>query len=183
MSAGSNDTELMVSRDLSRLAPAFRAAVTAALAECNGAPGLNAMVYEAYRSPALAALYYQRGRTVKPPDRPVTNAPSNLHSWHGFGLAVDVVHAQKFWSPPGGDAWFRQVGEIFKKHGCTWGGDWRMADLPHFQWGRCPAGPSDAARDMINSRGMQAVWEYFDAMSPAPAEAVVLVPAAGLQKA
>lgn len=180
MSAGSSDSELMVNRDLGRLAPAFRAAVEAAIAECNSpANGLNAFVYEAYRSAGLAAMYYQRGRTVKPPYKPVTNAPSNLHSWHGFGLAVDVVHAQKFWLPPEGDAWFRKVGAIFKKHGCTWGGDWQMADLPHFQWGRCPASPSDAARTLINSQGMQAVWEHVDALGTAqPATPVVLSAAA-----
>lgn len=167
MSAGSNDGELMVNRDLSRLAPAFRAAVQAAIDECNDSHNqLNAMVYEGYRSQALAAMYYQRGRTVKPPYKPVTNAPTNLHSWHGFGLAVDVVHAQKFWSPPEGDAWFHRVGAIFKKHGCTWGGDWKMADLPHFQWGRCPASPSDAARELINSQGLQAVWQHLEALTP-----------------
>ena len=178
MSAGSNDSELMVNRDLARLAPAFRAAVQAAIDECNnGSNALNAMVYEAYRSQALAAMYYQRGRTVKPPYKTVTNAPSNLHSWHGFGLAVDVVHAQKFWSPPEGEAWFHKVGAIFKKHGCTWGGDWRMADLPHFQWGRCPPGPSDAARDLINSQGMQAVWQHFEAMVPGETVPVALTAA------
>lgn len=167
MSAGSNDGELMVNRDLSRLAPAFRAAVQAAIDECNDSHNqLNAMVYEGYRSQALAAMYYQRGRTVKPPYKPVTNAPTNLHSWHGFGLAVDVVHAQKFWSPPEGDAWFHRVGAIFKKHGCTWGGDWKMADLPHFQWGRCPASPSDAARELISSQGLQAVWQHLEAVTP-----------------
>lgn len=175
MSAGSNDTDLMVNRDLGRLAPAFRAAVQAALAECNDENNrLEAMVYEGYRSQALAAMYYQRGRTVKPPFKPVTNAPTNLHSWHGFGLAVDVVHARKFWLPPDGDAWFHKVADIFKKYGCTWGGDWRMADLPHFQWSRCPPSPSDAARDLINSQGMQAVWQHLEAITPGAAGGVAL---------
>jgi hypothetical protein len=162
VSAGSNDSELMVNRDLGRLAPAFRQAVQAAVEECH-AQGLDAMVYEGYRSQALASMYFERGRTVKPPFKPVTNAPTNLHSWHGFGLAVDVVHRTTFWGPPEGDAWFHQVGAIFKKHGCTWGGDWKMADLPHFQWDRCPPGPSDLARQLIQTQGMQAVWQHFGA--------------------
>lgn len=172
MSAGSNDSELMVNRDLSRLAPAFSKAVADALAECQ-AQGLDAFVYEGYRSQALAAMYYQRGRSVKPPDRPVTNAPTNLHSWHGFGLAVDVVHRTKFWSPPQGEAWFRWVAAIFKKHGCAWGGDWKMADLPHFQWSLCPASPSDVARQLINSQGMQAVWAHFGAIDGTPVPAAL----------
>lgn len=184
MSAGSNDSELMVNRDLGRLAPAFAAAVQRAIAVCNdGTNQLDAMVYEGYRSQALQAMYYQRGRTVKPPFKPVTNAPTNLHSWHGYGLAVDVVHRTKFWSPPEGDAWFRKVAAIFKQHGCTWGGDWKMADLPHFQWGLCPAGPSDAARRLITSQGMQAVWAHVGAVDGTPVPATLDAPAPPLSAA
>lgn len=175
MSAGSNDSELMVNRDLDRLAPAFRDAVKAAMAECM-TQGFDAIVYEGYRSQALAAMYYKRGRTVKPPEKPVTNAPTNLHSWHGYGLAVDVVHRTKFWSPPGGDAWFHNVASVFKKHGCTWGGDWTMADLPHFQWNRCPASPSDLARQIVQSQGIEAVWQHFGAIDGTPVPAVTMPP-------
>lgn len=100
MSARSNHSELMVNRDLDRLAPSSAKAVRAALDECNNAVnGLDAMVYEGYRSQTLQAMYYQRARTIIPPKDTVTNAPSNLHSWHGYGLAVDVVHRTKYWSP------------------------------------------------------------------------------------
>ena len=68
---------LIVSRDLELLAPKFRIAVQAAVAECRAA-GLDAWVFEAYRSQELQALYYARGRTVIPPPRTVTNAPTNL---------------------------------------------------------------------------------------------------------
>ena len=175
MSAGSNDSELMVNSDLGRLAPAFANAVQAAINECNaGSNLLDAKVYEGYRTQGLQAMYYQRGRTVKPPYKTVTNAPTNLHSWHGFGLAVDVVHRTKYWSPPEGDVWFQKVAAIFKKHGCTWGGDWRMADLPHFQWDRCSPGPSDVARQLIATQGMQAVWKHVGAVDGTPAPALLL---------
>lgn len=165
MSAGSSDTALMVNRDLDRLAPKFSRAVQAALAECNAGPGggMRAMVYEGWRSPQLQALYYARGRTVFPPAKPVTFAPSNLHSWHGFGLAVDVVHCDLFWNPPGGAAWFRKVAAIFEKHGCTWGGNWSRADPPHFQWGRCPPSPSDAVRNLLQTKDIHAVWNVLQA--------------------
>lgn len=176
MSAGSNDSELMVNRDLERLAPEFARAVGKAIAACRAA-NLDAMVYEGMRSQALQAMYFQRGRTVKPPSRPVTNAPTNMHSWHGFGLAVDVVHRTKFWSPPGGERWFEDVGAIFKQHGCTWGGDWTMADLPHFQWGRCPAGPSEVARQLIATQGMHAVWNHFGAINGVSVPAILPLPA------
>jgi peptidoglycan L-alanyl-D-glutamate endopeptidase CwlK len=155
MSAGNSSTEAMVSRDLGVLAPKFANAVRKAIAECNE-QGLDAYVYEGYRSAALQAIYYARGRTVIPPTRTVTNARTNLNSWHGYGLAVDVISRSKRWSQP--DSWFKQVAEVFKRHGLKWGGDWKSRDLPHFQWGRCKASPSDRARQIYAERGMKAVW-------------------------
>jgi hypothetical protein len=148
--------------DMQLLAPAFRRAVAASIAECNAAPNnLDAIVYETYRSNELQAVYYQRGRTVIPPPKPVTNAMSNLYSWHGYGLAVDVIHRTKQWGA--GDAWFAKVAEIFKRHGCKWGGDWTTKDLPHFQWGLCKASPSSVARELIRTKGVEAVWQAVGA--------------------
>ena len=164
MSAGATTNSLKPDRDLTRLAPLFRQTVQAAIAECNDATGLNAMVYEAYRSQELQALYYARGRTIIPPTGKVTNAPTNRYSWHGYGLAVDVVHATKFWTPPGGDAWFRDVAAVFARHGLNWGGDWTKPDLPHFQWGRCKPSPSDEARRLLDTQGQAAVWQVLGAV-------------------
>ena len=145
------------------LAPLFRAAVDAAIAECNSpANALDAIVYETYRSNELQVVYYARGRTVRPPVTPVTNAMNHLYSWHGFGLAVDVIHRTKQWGP--GDAWFERVAEIFKRNGCKWGGDWKQRDLPHFQWGLCRPSPSDEARAMMRTGGVLAVWQAVGAM-------------------
>ena len=141
--------------DPSLLAPLFRAAVESAIAECNsGAIPLNAMVYETYRSNELQVVYYTRGRTVRPPAATVTNAMSNLWSWHGYGLAVDVIHKTKQWDV--GEVWFQQVAEIFKRNGCKWGGDWKSKDLPHFQWGFCKPSPSDMARVLMRTGGVRA---------------------------
>lgn len=144
------------------LAPLFRKAVEAAIDECNSPHNnLNAWVFETYRSTELQAVYYMRGRTVRPPQKPVTNAINNLYSWHGYGLAVDVIHKTKRWSVE--EAWFRQVAEIFKRHGCKWGGDWKTKDLPHFQWGLCRASPSETARELIRTEGVRAVWQAVGA--------------------
>ena len=149
--------------DHALLAPLFRAAVEAAIAECNsGAKPLQAMVYETYRSNELQVVYYARGRTVRPPDATVTNAMSNLWSWHGYGLAVDVIHKTEHWGV--GDDWFQQVAEIFKKHGCKWGGEWKSKDLPHFQWGFCKPSPSDKARELMRTGGVMAVWQAVGAI-------------------
>jgi len=159
------------SRNLDLLAPKVRAAVQAAIAECNapGGPG-DVLLYEAMRSAELQAIYYARGRTVKPPYQTVTNAKSNLYSWHGFGLAVDVVHRILLWSPPA--AWWHAVAKIFKKHGLDWGGDWHQVDLPHFQWGTLRKSPSDRARQLLADGGLAAVWKEVGADGP-PVPAVL----------
>jgi peptidoglycan L-alanyl-D-glutamate endopeptidase CwlK len=161
MSAGAGDGGPTVSRDLALLAPVFRAAVERAIADCQ-ARQLDAYVYEAYRSPELQALYYARGRTIVPPTKPVTNAPTNLQSWHGYGLAVDVISKSKAWDQP--EEWFARVAESFAKFGCRWGGEWKQRDLPHFQWGRCQPSPSDSARVLIAAGGLPAVWDAAGAV-------------------
>lgn len=143
------------SNSLALLAPRFRAAVEKSLRECHAA-GLDAVVFEGYRSAELQEIYYARGRTVKPPYRTVTNARSNLYSWHGYGLAVDVIHRTMYWNPP--TSFWAGIAEIFKANGCDWGGDWTRADLPHFQWGTLRVSPSNRARQLLASGGVEAVW-------------------------
>lgn len=161
MSAPVGTAHEAVSRDESLLAPLFRAQVDAAIVEC-GRRGLDAFVFEAHRSDALAAEYYAKGRTVIPPTRTVTNAPNARYTWHGYGLAVDVISRAHLWSVP--ESWFRAVADVFKAHGCKWGGDWRMKDLPHFQWGKCKPSPSDLARSLYASGGVVAVWKAVGAI-------------------
>ena len=162
MSAGIDFHLASPTNKLEFLAPAFSRAVQAAIAECNDVTNqLNAMVYETYRSAELQVVYFERGRTVIPPHSTVTNARTNLYSWHGYGLAVDVIHAQKRWDVSGD--WFVRVSRVFKKHGCKWGGDWRSPDMPHFQWGACKPSPSDVARTLITTKGVQAVWQAVGA--------------------
>jgi hypothetical protein len=156
VSAGSDYLGPPPTHRLDLLAPRFREAVEAAIEACNRTHGLDAMVYETYRSDELARLYHARGRSVRPPDTPVTNAPTNLHTWHGYGLAVDVVHTTRRWNAP--PEWFAQVADVFRAHGCRWGGEWSTPDLPHFQWGACKPSPSDAARELMRTMGVSAVW-------------------------
>lgn len=176
MSAGTGTNPATVNRDLSLLAPRFREAVEAALHECDRR-NLDAMLYEGYRSQELQAIYYARGRTVIPPQRTVTNAATNLRSWHGYGLAVDVVHRTQYWEPAGGLTWFRQVADVFKRHGCKWGGDWTSSDPPHMQWGRCRPSPSDEARRLLATEGIDSVWRAVRASDADPIADPVPAPA------
>jgi peptidoglycan L-alanyl-D-glutamate endopeptidase CwlK len=166
MSAGRADAiatyhRAVVTADPQLLAPLFRGAVEAAIAECNS-QALHALVYETYRSNELQAIYYARGRTVIPPDQPVTYAMNNLYSWHGYGLAVDVIHRIKQWDA--GEEWFQKVAGIFTRHGCRWGGDWLQRDLPHFQWAPCKPSPSPRARELMRTSGVLAVWQAVGAI-------------------
>jgi peptidoglycan LD-endopeptidase CwlK len=160
MSAGPAEARVSVSRDLTLLAPRFHAAVESALADCH-TRGLDAMVHEGYRSAMLQALYYNRGRTVIPPPSPVTNARDNLSSWHGYCLAVDVISSSRRWDA--GYAWFAEVAQSFQRYGCRWGGEWKMKDLPHFQWARCRPSPSPRAREILQTEGLSAVWTVVGA--------------------
>jgi len=149
-----------VEASLMVLAPKFCAAVLDALNGCTAA-GLDAIVYETVRSPQLAALYYARGRTIIPPTATVTNAPNETWTWHGYGLAVDVIHRVKQWDMP--PSWFADVAAIFKRYGCKWGGDWRQKDLPHHQWAACKPSPSNQARALLAAGGLPAVWRAVGA--------------------
>lgn len=165
MSAGGGgeypgEAPIIVHADLCLVAPQMHAAVDAVLAEC-AARGIDAKVHESYREPATARAYYARGRTQIPPRGTVTNAPNELYSWHGFGLAVDIISASRGWDV--GATWFAMVAEIAKRHGLKWGGEWTHPDLPHFQWGKCKATPSDEARRILRAGGMPAVWRAVGA--------------------
>lgn len=103
---------------------------------------------------------YQQGRSL--PGKIVTNAPAG-HSWHEFGLAVDVVPMNQ--DPPQPDwdtshpAWQRliQVGESL---GLYSGSEFvHIKDNPHFQLtGTFPLSPNDEARQLFRDQGMEAVW-------------------------
>jgi len=93
------------------------------------------------RSFKTQAALYAQGRTA--PGRIVTNARPG-HSYHNYGLALDVVPTQLLallnWGDTAdcqtrtNDLW-NEVGMIGKAIGFRWGGDFiRFKDRPHFEW-------------------------------------------------
>ncbi len=176
----------VVRRDMGELAPKFGLIVSQAIEACKR-HGLDATVHEALRTNELQELYWRRGRPPTPEHpHPVTNARSVLYSWHGYGLAVDVISRSRGWFHPQkvavptpenlaserkraeaeGQRWFASVAGIFKEYGCDWGGDWKppKADLPHFQLGVLKPSPSDRARELIAQGGVEAVWVAVNAI-------------------
>ena len=143
--------EVPADRSPDSLAPKFREAVQAILAQMG-----DAKIAEGLRTAGRQSFLYGFGRVYDDGRGVVTNAASTMASWHGFGLAVDIVHATLEWDASA--KWFRVLGEVAKAHGCDWGGDWRHADLPHVQWGTLKDSPSDEARRLISEGGLPAVW-------------------------
>lgn len=172
MSAGSvhqlaSEPRIVVVSAIDRLAPKMQPCLRAALAEMER-DGLEAIVHETERSHLTAVTYYKRGRppTSEYPG-PVTNAPDETYTWHGYRLAADIIHRRLGWKA--GDAWFRRMADIAKRHGMKAGIDWKRPDAPHVQWARCKASPSDEARRILREHGVVGVWLAVDAIDPADA--------------
>jgi peptidoglycan L-alanyl-D-glutamate endopeptidase CwlK len=92
----------------------------------------------------------------------VTHAPPG-HSWHQFGLAVDLCPATLVsvdgWAPTS-PRW-KEIGSIGESFGLIWGGRWLppKTDLPHFQLtGSLPVSPNEIVRDAYAQGGVDAVW-------------------------
>lgn len=94
----------------------------------------------------------------------VTNAPPG-HSWHEFGLAVDVVPMTL---PQGQPDWnvahlvWKRIVEIGESLGLFSGTEFHScpADTPHFQFtGNFPVSPDDEVRQIFKIAGVLTVWE------------------------
>ena len=126
---------MISSRDISDLDTRVGNMALHMLAECKAA-GIDVLVTSTYRDAESQDALYSQGRTV--PGRVVTNARAG-QSWHNYGLAFDVVPmraGKPVWGTTGADlALWRQVGEIGKRCGLEWAGEWRrFREYPHFQW-------------------------------------------------
>lgn len=112
---------------------------------CCAAEGLKVLVTQTLRDDEYQAWLYEQGRSR--PGRIVTN--SRTTSFHGAGLAFDICQNVRGAEYSDG-AFFRRCGEIGKRIGFRWGGDFRgFPDRPHFQWdghGRYTGGMIRAGR-------------------------------------
>lgn len=139
--------------------PEFRSAVESVIEEMR-ARGFKVMVFESTRSDARQSWLYGFGRTYDDGRGPVTKAPTAVNGWHRYGLACDIVEADDSpWHAP--QAFWQSLGTIAEAHGLTWGGRWRVVDLPHVQFGKCPASPTADDISLLRATGPSGVWRKY----------------------
>lgn len=126
-------------------------------------PDLNIQVTQGLRTWSVQDALYAQGRTKPGPI--VTDAPGG-HSWHEYGLAVDIVPEEIAPGQPDWNlqhpAWQRIIAaaptvQLFE--GNKFPG--RLCDTPHLEPDEVPLAPTDADRQDFKDAGMQAVWEEY----------------------
>lgn len=162
--------EVPVDRRLDVIAPKMRAAVERLCAQVEAETGVRPLIFECLRSDARQRFLWGFGREYNDGRGTVTHAMNADRTWHGFGLAVDVIHPSKRWNAPA--SYRAAVGRAARAAGLTWGGDWNgngrsddetLYDWPHVQWGRCRRSPSDRAVLLRAEGGLPAVWREVGA--------------------
>ena len=148
---------------LEHLAPRFRDAVIAVCEEL-ATKHWPALVYETLRTDPRQQWLFGFGRRYSDGRGIVTNSEDADETWHGFGLAVDIVHARRYWLAP--EEFWASLGSAARRHGLVWGGDWpSFPDRPHLQWGgRMRRSPSPRAARLRESGGLPAVWAEVGAL-------------------
>lgn len=129
--------------------------------------GFSVMVFESLRTDERQTWLYGFGREYDDGRGPVTKAPTAVNGWHRYGLACDIVEADNSpWVAP--QAFWQSLGELAEANGLTWGGRWKVVDLPHIQWGKCPASPTAQDIALLRAAGPTAVWRKYRPALPSP---------------
>jgi hypothetical protein len=148
--------EVPVCRDVTRLAPRFRLALARALAELHRV-GFDPVVCETLRTPERQRFLYGFGRDYDDGRGIVTQAATADQSWHGYGLAADVISRAHGWDAP--PAFWRALQAAVEQEGLVSGAAWPMADKPHVQWGApMRRSPSPRAAVLRDTQGLDALW-------------------------
>jgi peptidoglycan L-alanyl-D-glutamate endopeptidase CwlK len=119
------------SRLLSDLLPDVEQMCRSMIKDCQSA-GIELIVTSTYRDYEAQLALFCQGRST--PGRIVTNAAAG-YSWHNWRRAFDVVPVvggKAIWDD---DYMWRKCGDIGKKSGLEWAGEWvTFKEMPHFQF-------------------------------------------------
>ena len=119
-----------MSRDITLLHPEVQTIIPKFLEECKK-QGLIVKITDTVRTEQEQNDLYAQGRTE--PGKIVTwvKYPYSNHNW---GMAFDVCRNDGKGAYYDADGWFKKVGQVGKKFGLMWGGDWQDSpDKPHFE--------------------------------------------------
>lgn len=161
----------MIDNDLTHLYPPFAEQVQSFLYKVN-AEGLDAHVFEGYRSMERQLELYAKGRVCKDgkwviihPELVVTKAFPGF-GLHSYGVAIDMAfdgNHQKAgiqWTWDEKLPWAR-LGQLGELVGMEWAGRWTtFRELPHFQnrFGL----QVHQMYDIYQAEGLPGVWKEFD---------------------
>ena len=130
---------VVASRRLEDLHPAIQPLAAKLVKECRK-EGIDLLIYATYRSKEEQVKLYAIGRTKDLGKSPVTWTLASRHTEEfedgtPASTAFDCVPmlmGKCMWSS---SQLYKRVGEIGKKIGLSWGGDWgaKRKDSPHFQ--------------------------------------------------
>lgn len=146
-----------MSNQIKDLNKSVQSAATKAFKEMNSSSALKKLgvekviIVETKRELAVQMAYYSRSRMKDPKDvkamykaaglyEPTltecnTANTQTLNSNHIKGIAIDFAPYKdgKIWWNAPNTVW-AEMGKIGKKHGFSWGGDWKgFVDKPHFE--------------------------------------------------
>ena len=157
--------EVPVQNSLDGLAPKFRLAVLDVLAYMRTL-GHEPIVFETLRTEERQAFLHGFGREYDDGRGVVTHSDTAADTWHGYGLAVDIICARTRWGAS--SAFWQALGAACLNFGLVWGADWntngrtddeRFVDRPHVQWGNgMRRSPSSRAVTLQATGGNAAVW-------------------------
>lgn len=166
---GTVPREVPNNRSMDVLAPQFRALVDEVLAGMR-ADGHDPIVIETLRTHERQAFLYGFGRDYDDGRGIVTHSQDASETWHGYGLAVDIISATHRWNASAG--FWTSLGTHARRAGLLWGADWnnngrtddeRFLDRPHIQWGAMRRTPSPRALALQQQGGNLAVWREVGA--------------------
>ncbi len=127
------------------------------VAEANKA-GYPLAVFETFRSPARQDQIYAQGRTQ--PGKVVSNSKA-YQSWHQYGIAADVaLFDDKRWS---WDFDPKVISKFFDLDKLIWGGTFKSADGPHYEWRKKPS--LTVSEALVRSQGILRFWAELDALA------------------
>lgn len=166
--------EIPVRRDVALLAPQFRVALTKTLLRMRE-QGFDPVVFETLRDDDRQQFLYGFGREYDDGRGVVTKAKTADTTWHGFGLAADVVSERYGWEAP--TTFWQALGDAARAEGLTWGNDWdgdgvpadrdpdeHLSDRPHVQWGPpMRRYPSPLAKQILDEHGLEGLWRVVHA--------------------